>query len=35
MRDEVLTIVDELIRNIRRADVAEGATAIDPERRAG
>jgi hypothetical protein len=35
MRDQVLSIVDELIRSIRRADAAERATAIDTVRRAG
>jgi hypothetical protein len=35
MRDEVLTIVDELIRSVRRADAAGRVPAIDSVRRAG
>ena len=35
MRDEVLNIVDELVRNIRRVDEAQRGTALDPVRRAG
>ena len=35
MRDEVLSIVEDLIRNIRRGDEAGRAVALDPVRRAG
>jgi hypothetical protein len=35
MRDEVLSIVEDLIRNIRRGDEAERAAVLDPVRRAG
>ena len=35
LRDEVLNIVDDLIRNIRRADDAERVAINDPFRRAG
>ena len=35
IRDEVLNIVDDLIRNIRRADDAERVAINDPFRRAG
>ncbi len=35
MRDDVLNIVDDLIRNIRRADAADRAPALDPVRRVG
>lgn len=35
MRDEVLAIVDDLIRSIRRTDAAERARLVDQVRRAG
>jgi hypothetical protein len=35
MRDEVLSIVDELVRSVRRADAAERAPVVDAVRKAG